>query len=656
MMATQIVRDPALPAPTLDIWLSYARLGIPVVPEQTPDPTAATRCDCRRDDCRKPGKHPRTMNGSKDATTHEATIRRWHYQWPHANLGTSLEMARLVIIGPDSPTWHAEFQQRGLVDGPVAKSGGGKGHFHYYRRLPKDVPATRICKPGKYDILATGNAILPPSLHASGNRYEWIVPITSLDDVPDLEPWACEMLREAAAKAVTVSGELSAPWGGGDPPVRLHRRGRQRFDGELVQIKDGNVDRSESLFFLGLDLAEGGADRGLVAAVLEERDAALGWNTYTSRGDKAIRYGEIAAKAVKRAVEREQAPRLQVVPTPEPATVPDDIAALRAALEAERAENARLRRALIDRDDRLEVLEDLVHTIDDVLGRPDEELSSDDKVVTIAGARWLPYYRSKRLAKEAPPTISLGYLSRVVGMPSRRVSKSLDRQSSDDPNAGAPFRKRVTRTFLDDEQRWESTLEVIPWADRTTETLRAAATYATPARPKRGGSRAAADARWGRCDKHDNREVRVKGYCPDCGAVVGERIVRLAEFDALNVQVEHSGDRAHHGAEGLLVDVQVGHSEPLEPCDVASGSLNLQPVHSAPSPDELAPRRNGHAGPSAPAQGVTPLPWGSPAPAPTKPPPWRCPECRASERKVRPDGSWRCPKGHVSHESAEVAG
>ena len=41
---------------------------------------------------------------------------------------------------------------------------------------------------------------------------------------------------------------------------------------------------------------------------------------------------------------------------------------------------------------------------------------------------------------------------------------------------------------------------------------------------------------------------------------------------------------------------------------------------------------------------------------PSKPAPWRCPECPASERKVLPDGSSRCPRGHIERDSAEVAG
>jgi hypothetical protein len=42
------------------------------------------------------------------------------------------------------------------------------------------------------------------------------------------------------------------------------------------------------------------------------------------------------------------------------------------------------------------------------------------------------------------------------------------------------------------------------------------------------------NATWGRCSSHDNQLVDVKGYCPICGEVVGERMVTVQEFETLN--------------------------------------------------------------------------------------------------------------------------
>ena len=38
------------------------------------------------------------------------------------------------------------------------------------------------------------------------------------------------------------------------------------------------------------------------------------------------------------------------------------------------------------------------------------------------------------------------------------------------------------------------------------------------------------------------------------------------------------------------------------------------------------------------------------------PKPWRCPECPAQERKILPDGSSRCARGHVTHQNVAGAG
>jgi hypothetical protein len=50
----------------LDHALAYAKRGLKVFPLHTPD--AEGRCSCHKDCGRDNGKHPRTLNGLKDAT------------------------------------------------------------------------------------------------------------------------------------------------------------------------------------------------------------------------------------------------------------------------------------------------------------------------------------------------------------------------------------------------------------------------------------------------------------------------------------------------------------------------------------------------------------------------------------------------------------
>jgi hypothetical protein len=159
----------------LEAALQYAGSGWPVLPLFTPTDGV---CDCPdtykdRGDC-KPGKHPRTLHGLKDATLDEATIQRWWKMWPHANLAIDLARAGLIDIAPDSTVWHAEFIARGLPPTLTFVSGGGDGHQHYLYSRPPHAPTTRLCREGDYDILSSGYAIMPPSLHVSGNCYRWV--------------------------------------------------------------------------------------------------------------------------------------------------------------------------------------------------------------------------------------------------------------------------------------------------------------------------------------------------------------------------------------------------------------------------------------------------------------------------------------------------
>lgn len=120
------------------------------------------------------GKAPRTSHGNKDATYDLGQLSQWWGEWPNANIGVALEPAGLIVIGPDSPEWAAEFEERGLPPTAVAQTGGGDGHFHYFYRKPRDCPLYRSCHPGKYDILATGYVVVPPSIHRSGTPYQWV--------------------------------------------------------------------------------------------------------------------------------------------------------------------------------------------------------------------------------------------------------------------------------------------------------------------------------------------------------------------------------------------------------------------------------------------------------------------------------------------------
>lgn len=82
----------------LEAALTYARQGWQVFPLHSTD--SAGRCTCGKSGCSR-GKHPRTENGFKDATTDEPTIKAWWGRWPTANIGIATGASGLFVVDVD---------------------------------------------------------------------------------------------------------------------------------------------------------------------------------------------------------------------------------------------------------------------------------------------------------------------------------------------------------------------------------------------------------------------------------------------------------------------------------------------------------------------------------------------------------------------------
>lgn len=61
---------------------------------------------------------------------------------------------------------------------------------------------------------------------------------------------------------------------------------------------DGYIDRSATLFNIGLVLAGANASPETIVAALGDRDEALGYAKYSERKDADVRYADIAGRAV----------------------------------------------------------------------------------------------------------------------------------------------------------------------------------------------------------------------------------------------------------------------------------------------------------------------------------------------------------------------
>jgi hypothetical protein len=166
--------------PLLTAALAYARRGWHVFPCHTP--TASGACSCRNDRCGNSGKHPRTRNGVKDATTDPARITHWWTIWPDANLAIATGVASgIFVLDEDSykggDTSLAELQHTYTVIPDTPQQLTGNGGVHYFFTHPGSPIGNSVEGLGRgLDIRSDGGYVIaPPSLHRSGKTYRWEV-------------------------------------------------------------------------------------------------------------------------------------------------------------------------------------------------------------------------------------------------------------------------------------------------------------------------------------------------------------------------------------------------------------------------------------------------------------------------------------------------
>lgn len=215
----------------LDHALSYAEAGLPVIPLHAV--LADGSCTCGLERCPSPGKHPRTKNGLKDATTDARKIEAWWgpQRWPNASIGCV--GGAFLCLDVDAKSGGLETLRRlieantPLPDTAIAETGeyGGERGRHYWYRMPKGVNAgTRAGVREGIDIRCVGGyAVMPPSPHASGVSYEWITDI-DLSDAATCPEWVYDLVPEH------VDGDST--WTP-NPSFRMSKQIKQFLSGEL---------------------------------------------------------------------------------------------------------------------------------------------------------------------------------------------------------------------------------------------------------------------------------------------------------------------------------------------------------------------------------------------------------------------------------------
>ncbi len=198
--------------------LSYAARGWAVFPVFTID--ASGQCDCYGSTKKcTPGKHPRTKNGLNDATCDPTIISHWWERWPNANVGLATGAAsRLVVLdvdpghGGDETLTDLELLHGKLPQTVEVLTGGGGRHV-YFRWPGRAVPnsAGKI-GPG-LDVRGDGGyVVVPPSLHQSGQRYQWEISSDPSDvELAEIPAWLLQLMADIPSRNGTVAGVSTPP-------------------------------------------------------------------------------------------------------------------------------------------------------------------------------------------------------------------------------------------------------------------------------------------------------------------------------------------------------------------------------------------------------------------------------------------------------------
>jgi putative DNA primase/helicase len=193
-----VQRSPDMLAAALDL----AARGYRVFPIHEPRATGESpTCSCGDLTCRSVGKHPRTRNGAKDATTDAGQVHAWWAKTPHASIGIATGDG-LHVLDVDGDMGRETLRAVYGIDldallatTPSATTGREGGHHFFF-----DAPSGPAMKSvagrlgAKLDERGDGGYVVAaPSLHRSGARYTWQ---TDLDTPRAPWPDAFQMMQE----------------------------------------------------------------------------------------------------------------------------------------------------------------------------------------------------------------------------------------------------------------------------------------------------------------------------------------------------------------------------------------------------------------------------------------------------------------------------
>lgn len=262
--------EPPDPGHLVAVALRYAEHGWPVLPLHTPGPQG---CSCTTVGCGSPGKHPRTSRGLHDASTEPDQVRAWWTRWPQANVGVATgASSRLLVFDidlPDGPTSLARLEADHRALPPTCEQTTGSGGRQLLFAHPGGSVGNRAGLLPGIDVRGDGGYIVvPPSIHATGSRYQW------LGRVAPAEPpsWLLALLDRSRTLQVPVVEVAARPLPTGSRQQRYVAAALQRELASLATAVEGsrNDTLNRAAFNLGQLAGAGLVDQDHVTAKLEK--------------------------------------------------------------------------------------------------------------------------------------------------------------------------------------------------------------------------------------------------------------------------------------------------------------------------------------------------------------------------------------------------
>lgn len=276
-------------ATTLSAALFYANKGWPVLPIWPVDFINDNPvCRCGKRNCTNQGKHPITTfrgesivpQGVANATTDAAQIAYWWRLVPDANIGVRGDTFFALDVDEEDGYLELISSNGQLPDTVESMSGGGGRHILFRQpdgytlgngegTLPKGINVRGV----------RGYIIVPPSMHRSGNRYEWEVsshPRTT--EVATAPSWLLEAIGRSGPtniQAIEVSSD----------PVDIDSLNvGDSIKDKILNGHQEGADRSSEDQKVIVALIVAGVEPGAIKAIFQNNQIGTS-GKYAERGD-----------------------------------------------------------------------------------------------------------------------------------------------------------------------------------------------------------------------------------------------------------------------------------------------------------------------------------------------------------------------------------